>query len=524
MYYWIHNHPYSTDYLHSFEDIQNEISQGRALMKRRLQLTKWFLEVRNSPGGSTNNGKSILQCFPSLHNQGMKSFGHKFIRELHVHNFSTQTSTKSALREAEIQNKPQLTLKQLVRPFLMRFHPDRQGIETSKDTVVARDVNLQALQTINGLIDTIDQIYDRAAEPSKTSRGRLEVQKKYVIEFLVSSDPLGRSGVKKRKDVPIASRRIVEISFSERDINSVQLVDAASGKYSISAAISLRTKAMQGIVKLLRVAGLQIPNDLQAQIEDASREIEAHQFSANEILLEDELDLEGSRRQSETFGRTFNYSSTRPKTPYEKARERYIKTVDWKKFNNMYDEALKDMEKDLATEGLITMSEERKQRFVAEIISRVRIFDKSIDRDDDQNSESIGGLDSLHQLIAIRRLSLLLNDHFEDLEMEEMGRLWETTTMVLTPERKSHQKGRAGLPYSRLKRLQKGKESGFKFLFHSDDRLTVYVPIDFLDDEFIGEMKVHLSDFHALCLSKSDLDSLFPSHYSDFKIHPNIDD
>eukprot|EP00979_Chaetoceros_neogracilis_P015080 scaffold5354_cov234-Chaetoceros_neogracile.AAC.5 len=443
------------------------------------------------------------------------------------HTFSTQTMTKDvSIKDKNSSDKQlHLSLKKLVRPFLMKFHPDRQEVESKQNTEIAREVNQKALQTINGMIDTVDQVYNRAADPSRyTTKGRIDVQNNYTVEFLVHSEA-GMNGVKKPKNVPIASRRSVELVFRNREINSVQMIDS-NGNYSVQAAAALKVKAMKEIAKLLRVAGLQIPKNLHSHLEEVSKEAANPQMSQHARLLQDELNFDGDNEVQSNLGRSFNYGSTRPLSPFEKSRQKYKESVDWNKYNEVYKDAVKDMEKDLATEGLISMNEERKQRLVAEIISRIRVFNPFIDDKSnwmkgDEMSES---LDVLHQLIAIRRLSLLLNDNFQELEMEEMGRLWETLIFVFVPERKAREQGKTGLPYSRLKRLRKGTESGFKFSYHADDRVTVYVPIDFLDDEFLGELKSHLSDFYSMCLSKGGLEDYFPSNYSDFRGQANMDD
>lgn len=418
---------------------------------------------------------------------------------------SLHTRSFSAAANSAASSTP--SLKQLIRPFLMKFHPDRQGVGIENNTATAREVNLAALQTLNGMIDTIDQVYNRAVDPEKfTLKGRIDLKNKYVIEFLVPSDNV-RSGVKKLKDVPTASRRSVEILFSDRDVNSAQMIDS-HGKYSIPAAFTLKVKAMREISKLLRVAGLHVPRDLESQIEASTNAIMGD-MSTREKMLLDELNLDHNRTKTTNFGH-----GTRPKTPYELSRDKFMQSVDWKKYNQMYKEALKDMEKDIATEGLISMNEERIQRFVADVISRVRV---------DENAANEESLDVLQQLIAIRRLSLLLTDNFEKLEMEDMGRLWESLYIVLIPERNA-QEGKTGLPFSRLKRLKKGKESGYKFSYNADDSVTAYVPIDFLDDELVREFKSHLSDFYSICLSKGGIDDYFPSYYSYFGGQPNMDD
>ena len=431
----------------------------------------------------------------------------RFLLNDHAHELSTSADSYSSGSNSS-KNISKLTLKQLIRPFLMKFHPDLQGIGIEKSTAIAREVNLEALQTLNGMIDTIDQIYNRAADPLKfTLKGRIDLQKKYVIEFLVPTDN-PKAGAKKPKDVPMSSRRSVELIFSEREINSVQMIDS-NGKYSIIAATALRVKAMREISKLLRVAGLQIPRDLESQINEiSSMNANLDDMSYRENLLYDELNLQGNH-----LNRNFGHSA-RPKSQYEQSREKFMQATDWKKYNKMYDAALTDMEKDVATEGLISMNEERVQRFVAEVISRVRVDEKSLDEP---------SLDVLQQLIAIRRLSLLLNDNFVELEMEDMGRLWESLFIVLVPERKKKE-GKTGLPNSRLRRMKKGKESGYKFSYNADDSITAYIPIDFLDDELIAEFKSHLNDFYSLCLSKGGIDDYFPSYYCEFRGQANMDD
>lgn len=395
----------------------------------------------------------------------------------------------------------------------MKFHPDRQSIgNSSSNTELARSVNQKAIQAVNGLIDTVDAIVTRACEPSKHKiKGRLDLQKIYTIEFLVHSEE-GKVGVKKPKELPTASRRSVDLIFTNRDIDSVNLVDA-NGKYSVENAIHLKVKAMREISKLLRVSGLNVPSNLQSQMKKLSEE---SRTSIQASILHDELDLEGD-------GRSVKFGSTKPKSEFERSKQRFMESVDWNKYNKLYDEAVIDMDKDIATEGLIAMSKERKSRLVSEVVSRVRVFDVS--RDSISSSghydQEVTGLDPLHQLIAIRRLSLLLMDNFDELEMEDMGKLYETIQIVLTPERKT--KETISKPYSRVRRLRKGIESGFKFSYISDDAVVVYVPIDFKDDEFIQEMKSHLGDFFALCLSKGGMDDFLPQYYTEFRGQSNIE-
>lgn len=396
-----------------------------------------------------------------------------------------------------------LTLKQLVRPFLMNFHPDRQG---SHSTNLTREVNLKAIQTVNGMIDLVDQIHMRAVDPLKVkTRGRIEIEPKYTIEFLVNSST-DRLGIKRPKDEPVATRRSIDLVFSEQERNSVQFVDAR-GNYSTIAAKALRIKAMKEIVKLLRVAGLQVPSDLNTQL-----------AIETDTILRSDVDLTAHERMlRDEFG-VGRQNGQRPMSPYERARQRYTSQIDWRKHEEMYESAMEDMKRDIATQGLIEKNEERKQRLIAQVISNIRIHETA-----DTNSDESESLDALHQLIAIRRLSLLFYDNFSELEMEDMSRIWENTLIVLTPARKSHKEGKKGLPYSRLRRLKEGRESGFKFSYNSNDTVTIFIPIDFLDDEILGELKRHLSDFYSILMARDGFEDYFPSIYKEFEGDPNFD-
>jgi hypothetical protein len=396
-----------------------------------------------------------------------------------------------------------LTLKQLVRPFIMNFHPDRQGRHS---TILMREVNLKAIQTVNGMIDVVDQIHARAVDPLKVKiRGRIELERKYTVEFLVKSST-DRQGIKKPKNETVSTRRSVDLIFSEQDRNSVQVVDI-HGNYSIIAAKSLRVRAMKEIAKLLRVAGLQVPTDLNAQLDKETNDISRSDadLTPHERMLRDEFNI--GRRENQ-----------RQMSPYERSRKNYMSQIDWRKHEEMYQSAMEDMKRDIATQGLIEKNEERKQRLIAQVISNIRIHDSA-----DKNSNDYESLDALHQLIAIRRLSLLFYDNFGELEMEDMSRIWENTLIVLTSARKSHEEGKKGLPYSRLRRLKEGRESGFKFSYNSNDTVTIFIPIDFLDDEILGELKRHLSDFYSILMARDGFEDYFPSVYKEFEGDPNFD-
>ena len=465
--------------------------------------------------------------------------------------FSTSSATNSKNPTKEIK------LKQLIRPFLLTYHPDR----LQNTTNITKQENLKAIQTLNGMIDTIDHIYNRAMDDSSidttsttSSSPRMELQSKYTIEFLVPSnnDTSNPSTTTKKQKEAISTRRSVDLNFTSKERNIVQSIDGKKGTYSKTAAKIVKIKAMKEISKLLRVAGLEVPDFYDEVIDGAEFDLKQDVIHRRELLdihdqmILDELDLgeDVFNDNNNNSGRSrFDYSSSssrfekrrEPKTEYEKSRERYMKKVDWKKHAELYDEAMEDMKRDLATDGLIKMNESRKQKLVSEIISRIRIYDKSIhgsgntntdDNNDgsqnDDRAEDEMVVDPLQQLIAIRRMSLLFMDSFEELEMEEMGKMWENVFIVLTPER-TKGTGQTGAPFSRRKRLREGRESGFKFAYHDEGKLSVHVPIDFLDDELIGELNRHLDDFYDLCVGDV-LKQFLPKNYDTaFSGHPRIE-
>ena len=442
-------------------------------------------------------------------------------------------------------------LKQLIRPFLLTYHPDRLAISSNHDqskdnnshTDVAREANLKAIQTLNGMIDTIDHIYNRALYPSQHNHkgSRTELQSTYTIEFLVPSnndtdDNNSHRTMKQRE--AISTRRSVDLHFTDKERSIIQSIDTKTGKYSITAAKIVKLKAMKEIKKLLRVAGLNVPDFFDKGMEQTENEIkddvvQKDRLNIHDQLILEELDLDGDLNSNSSsrihMGRTFDGSmgsrqsrQQQFKSEYEKSRDRFMAQFDWKEYRKLYDEAEEDMKRDIATDGLIKMNEERKHRLVADIVSRVRVQNLSEGFTSlPDEKEYVATVDPLQQLIAIRRISLLFTDNFEELEMEEMGKMWENVSIILIPER---DKGtdNSGMPFSRRKRLRKGKESGFKFSFHDESRISIHVPIDFLDDELIGEMKRHLSDFYDLCV-RDALEQFFPKYYDQFAGHPRIE-
>ena len=141
----------------------------------------------------------------------------------------------------------------------------------------------------------------------------------------------------------------------------------------------------------------------------------------------------------------------------------------------MYQEALFEMQADIATYGYLK-DPRRRHEFLNRLLARVQL-----DKDATQ-------IDMMEQLVCFRRLSLIFNDNFEDLKFEEMGKMWEELTIILTDPR----------TFNISKRKKKSGESGFRFTYSADNKVTIHVPIDFQDNELISELKQNLQDFAEL--------------------------
>jgi len=132
-----------------------------------------------------------------------------------------------------------------------------------------------------------------------------------------------------------------------------------------------------------------------------------------------------------------------------------MQKIPWDRFRTNYDQAFLDAQADLTTARLKLFNpktaegRERRERLVSQICSNVRIVlatkpeDEDNMDDDDEFDDIPEGLDVVAQLIAIRRLNLILYDNFDYLQMERMGRMWENLGIVLLPPRGDRRRRRS---------------------------------------------------------------------------------
>ena len=407
----------------------------------------------------------------------------------------------------------------------------------------------------------MEALYDRCGSGqtgAARAAGRIELQPRYEVEFLVpcSSDDVVGGKKKKRggggDGQTSYTRRSIIITYPASLRDDVQIVDG-SGRYSLAAASALRRRTATEIVRLLKVAGASVPEDvlgglLDGGSGDIGNNADGSTPYGHEDYLVDELDLRGMG--VDTFlkrGRFRDASDAaakgvaRPRTQYEKSRQEFVKSVDWAALRRRSEEALRDAEADVATSRIMKRDERRKEQMVSNILARVTLDPNpasgTIDNANgdaaqtesikDKRTDEEKGLDPLQQLIALRRLSLLLTDNYNELQLNDMGKLWDNTHIVLTPSRDSgddsptrdedentivQSSAAYGIP-RRRNPLISGKESGFKFTYGSDGGITVYVPVDFTDEELTLQLTSNVWDDN---LCGDGVEDLYPEWFKNY--------
>lgn len=258
------------------------------------------------------------------------------------------------------------------------------------------------------------------------------------LDFILQ---LESSGGKKKKKESNISRRRVELVYPHDSVQTPSRLYAHSHRE---------------LTKLLKVAGLEIPKET--------------------IVFHDDVDSENEDE--------FRHESQ--KSAYEISRDRFVRNIQWQNYDKLYEKALADMEADRVTEGLVRKYPGRRRALIATILSRTRM-----------SSE----LDVTVQLVTFRRLSLLFEEHFFDLELEDHGKLWETNCRIVLCSPRRNNSGSA---------VNRRNEGGFLFTVHPNMTLTIQMPVDFRDEEFIRELDCNIWHFYEL-FEEDGMEDLFPS-------------
>jgi hypothetical protein len=452
------------------------------------------------------------------------------------------------LVSSSVPTNPKSSLRKVIRPFLRACHPDAvmsnlDNINNNddQDTVTtrgnkrpprhplsaqAKEVNLKAVQTLNGLIDTLEELMVRCTPPSyysndtstnndnhRSAASLPELNAKYEIEFILpsskhielSSQPTTTKH--KRNERESLTLRSITVSFpkdlranvrkwaltSFPDHSSLLYTDQRELQHvkrqeeeAMEVVYRLRHVAYLELVRLLTIAGMEVPSSgldtLQRQRyqqQDAGslggrqRKEEGEWTLSDHFLYELGIDptedIRGTddgdsstttstttqqqqqQQYSAFFGRTTQGTAAAPPAyshPHlRQQRQSFMNSIPWDTFRQNYDQAFLDAQADWTTSRLKLFNpntregKERREQLVSQICGGVRVWRNVVDGDsgDDVDEEEVDdipeGLDVVQQLIAIRRLSLILYDNFDYLQFERMGRMWERLVIVLTPPR-----------------------------------------------------------------------------------------
>lgn len=313
------------------------------------------------------------------------------------------------LLSRSLSTEPAPSLRNLIKPFLLKCHPDVQ------QSPAAKAINLTAIQSLNAYLDAIESLQD--GQPV-----RRDARQQFSVDFVLES------GEKKVAQ----SRRKLEL---------------------VVPSTNIERQARQQLAKLLQVAGLQAPPMID--------------------LEEDFLDEEPSSPHS-----GFRAHHRSPAADYyRKSRDRFTSNLNWHRYDQLYTKAVADMQANLATSGMVRQSAARRRRLIAGILANVRVGD-------DHVSE-------IEQLIALRRLSLLLEQHFDDLHLDDFGHYWQNCRIVLKPAR-----GFNTSSSSLHRRRRRNADTGFVFVLRSNAAVEVHVPVDFDDAELVRELDRNVWDFY----------------------------
>jgi hypothetical protein len=464
---------------------------------------------------------------------------------------STDASSKRQADSSSYSSSPSpSSLRHLIRPFLLKCHPD--AVQNYPD---AKSVNLVAIQTLNAFVDTMEEVMTGSTQAHKQKQE--DWPRSVAIEFILPiPDPM--IGRQKKPRPPTLSRRRVELIVPSWQLRQRVLTAAATStpinhnildEYGMfrnqsndndpsQLLVRFQWMVQRELAKLVRTAGLPIPKDFVPAWSQSAAHLE--QDALRDYLLdkEDSLDDEDDGAQRPAFGqrRRFDASSYGPRrrrqvvrhppTKRERNRDFFMARVNWKRQEEAYQEALRGMQEDIITAGLIADDPTRKQKFVDQVLSRVRVQRK------EPRSSSVTGSDKkedaketnkeeeeedeyelvpvLEQLIALRRLSLLLFDNFEELELEDMGKVWEEMVIILMAPRTYNTSTSATHRRRRRKQQPEDITNGFMFSYDTNNRVTVHMPVDFTDDELLEEFKSNLSDFSEM-LNQQRKAEIFPA-------------
>lgn len=333
------------------------------------------------------------------------------------------------------------TLKKLIKPFVMKCHPDMAAQQGLPKTAV--QVNLKAIQNLNSYIDGVIALEKQQSTPNPFPQTLVEIE--FVMAFSPSMSNAPPATTISGAAQPTTSRRRVELLVPPPHL----------------ALEQVSSHVQRQVVKLLRMADLPVP---RLEMEDYSDHSDkTYDQLTDRFTMDEEYMAEQVLRQSS-------------KTPWDRSRDRFLRRINWSKFDKVYQQALRDAQASMETKGLIRENPTLRRQFLARILSHIEFTD---------------AVQPLERLVAYRRLLRLLDEHFDYLYLESFGRYWEELVILITESRPYNTSSTA-----MRKRRDRHLETGYRFTIHHDNSVTVQIPVDFRNDELIQELHRNIKDFY----------------------------
>jgi hypothetical protein len=406
--------------------------------------------------------------------------------------------------------------KRIIKPFLVKCHPDmakQQGLGSS-----ARQLNLRAIQNLNSYMNGVIAMQGggstTTAAAATVMKYPFDVNQRILeIDFVLALPPNksshnshSKASQQQQQAHPTTSRRKVELKVPPPH----------------ASPTIVKRLVSKELMKLLNMAGLQISSssllmsymeedDYHYENEDKEEEGGGDMYNKNrrhwnqENINNGEFDKEGDddfwgRRTTTTNrGRPF----TKRKTAWERSRDAYTANIDWTKVDAAYEDAVRDMHANYATQGMIRDNPTRRRALLASILQRVQVVNEEKDHDDDDDDDTKEGqeprsssssISVLDRLVTLRRLLQLLEDHFDRLQLESCGRFWEQILHIQIVGPRTYNTSTTALHRRRKRKM----ETGFGYTLHENNAVTITIPVDFQDSELVEELDRNVWDFYNM--------------------------
>jgi|GEM_PF-5574889 len=438
--------------------------------------------------------RSLLQCvgivakrFPSRKSTGFRSSNKLSVRHPPLQQLVANQATchsnysihfLSTYEKASLPSSASSSLKNLIKPFLMKCHPDMAKQQNLSPQ--AQQLNLRAIQNlnayVNGVVNMLQDEYGTKKTYSNTDFSSSKIQIDFVMVFASTSSH--------KKATPTTSRRTVELETPSNEWTNDKVY----------------RHTQRQLTRLLRIASLPIPsietlspnddwdptNDEDDQDDSQDVYYNSHNPQMHDIWIHSAT---SDRFQSDTTTNT-NTTRRRKKTAWEKSRDAFTARIDWNKVDQVHQEAVRDMYANLQTNGLVRNNPKLRQRLLASILNKIRVVTARVT--------------PIEQLVAVRRLLRLLDEHFDQLQLEDFGYYWEDLLTIVLDGARSYNTS----PSALYKRRQRKLDTGFSFQIHSDNRVTVRIPVDFYEEELLAELDRNVWDFYKWIQQDTGLESV----------------